>query len=483
MQLKTNDHLDKNLSAISELSSYSQVIKHFSSTFSEFYRIFPDNKQPAVEIIYSFLRIFDTLIDYRGAKTEIFDELKIRTLKSAKSLEENKITFTGIPFIDDTIKLAKKYDFRYKEFKAFLDSMEMDIDYSYSASENQSNKKRINLNVQNNIFTVYPTMDKSTEGESDFGKYIEGSAGIVGIWLAKILLFDEEKNQKYGHLDDLTELEEVLIGAQLMGDLFQIVNFLRDMNRDLGLVYSQSVKYSAGKARDELELQARLYVPPLEFIPSTRVDKYDSLLEEYESRKQLSETPGKGEEFNPDSWLKEELITVINNSDDSNRIYFGILKVIQTLEEDYLPCVESALTRLPRIPQLAVSETLKSYRKNVLEKLKKQPELALKVGESTLKPGKISIFFGIFFDLLKMLITPGLKGKGELINKISQLTVRFWQKLLFSIIRLQKNNKISDKIGYYAMFFEKEDIQEIDSTILSDQEIQEILTVQNKFRS
>ncbi len=171
-----------------------KITNHYSTSFSIGTRLLGKEVRRHIYSIYGFVRIADEIVDTYGGEDaeERYDKYENEYYEAL----ESGLSFN--PVIHAFVQVAR--DYNLKELNEhFLRSMRMDLDKS-----------------------IY-------EDESEYEKYILGSAEVVGLMCLKVFVDGDE--------DRYAELEPA---ARKLGSAFQKVNFLRDIKADyqeLGRVY------------------------------------------------------------------------------------------------------------------------------------------------------------------------------------------------------------------------------------------------------
>jgi phytoene synthase len=159
------------------------TFKTGSKTYFTSSLFFPDSVKRDVFALYGFVRVADDYVDAVPQDREGFLNFR-RSWERARSGEK-----TGNGIVDDFVELCLRKGFQTAWVEAFLDAMEADL-----------SKKN------------YDTVD-------DTLRYMYGSAEVIGLFMARIM--------------DLPE--QALPYARLLGRAMQYINFIRDINEDLGL--------------------------------------------------------------------------------------------------------------------------------------------------------------------------------------------------------------------------------------------------------
>lgn len=187
----------------------NQVFSKGSTTYFTSSLFFPEKIKTDVARLYAFVRIADNYVDDIPQNKEGYYTLKeeyYRVLKGEKT--ENF-------FVHTFVELSKERKFDPLWIEAFFTSMEMDL----------NNHK-------------YETIE-------DTEKYMYGSAGVIGLFMARILDLPEKSYE----------------AAQSLGNAFQYVNFIRDIKEDLALhrsYFPQQELTAAGfKTLEEAEVRQK----------------------------------------------------------------------------------------------------------------------------------------------------------------------------------------------------------------------------------
>jgi len=171
--------------------NYQNIFKKASRTHFYSSLFFPSKQRLQVNRLYAFVRRADDLVDAIPQQRVEFLEFKsvFRILRSDKPLGETILRKSDIDVIQSFVNLEKELDFDPLWADAFVHSMELDLTEK-----------------------SYQTMEQTME-------YIYGSASVIGLFMSKIL--------------DLPESSYP--AAISLGQSFQYINFIRDINEDIGL--------------------------------------------------------------------------------------------------------------------------------------------------------------------------------------------------------------------------------------------------------
>ena len=176
-------------------------------------RLLAPHQRPAVHALYGFARWVDDLVDEPGPDATA--EVVAERLDRAERLLSAGLADEGgdhEPVVRALVHTVRRYDIDPGLFSAFLTSMRMDLD----------------------------VRDYATR--ADLETYTYGSARVIGLQMLPVL----------GTVTDRAAAERP---AALLGEAFQLTNFLRDVAEDLdrGRVYLPADELAAaGVARDRL---------------------------------------------------------------------------------------------------------------------------------------------------------------------------------------------------------------------------------------
>lgn len=162
--------------------------------------------------IYGFVRFADEIVDtfQEYNKKDLFHRFRQDTYRAI----EEKISTN--PILHSFQWVVHKYQIETEIIDAFLDSMEMDL--------------------------TYDTYNRKT-----FQEYIYGSAEVVGLMCLKV--FTEGNNEEY---------EQLKTPARKLGEAFQKINFLRDIQsdfKDRARSYFPQIDPTSFNDRDKMEIE------------------------------------------------------------------------------------------------------------------------------------------------------------------------------------------------------------------------------------
>lgn len=177
------------------------ITRRYSTSFSLGIRMFAKELREPIYAIYGFVRFADEIVDtfHEKDKKTLLAEFRNETFKAIN----NQISLN--PVLHSFQHVVNTYEIDHDLIHAFLDSMEMDLEKT----------------------TYYD--------ESEYKRYIYGSAEVVGLMCLKIFL--------KGNADEYDKLKPY---ACALGSAFQKINFLRDMKSDYderGRVYFPGINF------------------------------------------------------------------------------------------------------------------------------------------------------------------------------------------------------------------------------------------------
>jgi len=161
----------------------ADIIRRSSTTFSNSTRFFPAAVRRDVTALYAFVRTADDFVDRVSPDAAGFADFRATYESAAPG------RVTGDQIIDRFVELQLRKTFDPDWVRAFLDAMAQDLHK-----------------------TCYATHAETAD-------YTHGSAGVVGEMMARILGLPDES----------------IPYARFLGMAFQYVNFIRDIDEDLGL--------------------------------------------------------------------------------------------------------------------------------------------------------------------------------------------------------------------------------------------------------
>lgn len=168
------------------LQCSQNTTENYSTSFSLGVRFLTRRFRKPIYAVYGFVRFADEIVDtfHNFDKTILLIRFRNDTYLA---IEEGISTN---PILHSFQWVVHKYNIEREIIDAFLTSMEMDL-------------------------------TKTQYNREDFKKYVYGSAEVVGLMCLKI--FTEGNQNEYEHLKE---------SAQKLGEAFQKINFLRDIQND-----------------------------------------------------------------------------------------------------------------------------------------------------------------------------------------------------------------------------------------------------------
>lgn len=160
-----------------------RIFRNGSKTYFSSSLLFPKHIKQDVFYLYAFVRTLDNYVDQIPANEEGFEKFVNEYYASLKRKK------SGNEIIHSFIDLKLRVGIEDKWVDAFIDAMRQDL----------TKKKYKNMN--------------------ELGKYMYGSAEVVGLMMAKIMKLPEESYHS----------------AKLLGRSMQYINFIRDIKEDIEL--------------------------------------------------------------------------------------------------------------------------------------------------------------------------------------------------------------------------------------------------------
>lgn len=186
--------------------------KNYSTSFSIGIRLLGKKYRDAIYSIYGFVRVADEIVDtFHGHnQAELLAEFRHETYKAI----EQRIHTN--PILHSFQWVVNNYNIERELIDSFLDSMEMDL-------------------------------YQQTFTEEEYHKYIYGSAEVVGLMCLRVFYANEP-----------LVYESLKPSARKLGEAFQKINFLRDINSDIrerGRFYFPNVDLSEFNNTTKLEIE------------------------------------------------------------------------------------------------------------------------------------------------------------------------------------------------------------------------------------
>lgn len=178
MDLYINNSLD-----CSEITT-----KNYSTSFSLGVRLLGKSYRKPIYAIYGFVRFADEIVD------TFHDQNKKELIKrfEAETFDAIERKFSSNPIVHSFQWAVNEYGIEHEQIRSFLRSMKMDL---CPNGKNYDKEK--------------------------YHRYIYGSAEVVGLMCLKVFTFK------------MNNYDELAAPARKLGEAFQKVNFLRDINADL----------------------------------------------------------------------------------------------------------------------------------------------------------------------------------------------------------------------------------------------------------
>lgn len=208
--------MSNNLYTRNNLQISRLTTNNYSTSFSLGVRMLSRQIHDAIYAIYGFVRYADEIVDtfHDYPQQEMLDEFIAETYRAI----DRKISTN--PIIDSFQHIVNEYEIEKEHIDAFLKSMKMDL---YHKEYNESMLK----------------------------EYIYGSAEVVGLMCLRVFYHDDD--QTY---------ERLKYNARKLGEAFQKVNFLRDIQSDIserGRIYFPEIQHTGftaeAKARIEKDIE------------------------------------------------------------------------------------------------------------------------------------------------------------------------------------------------------------------------------------
>lgn len=189
------------------------ITKTYSTSFSLGIRTLRKSYHEPIYAIYGFVRYADEIVDtfHDHDKRMLLHRFKDDTYRSI----EEKISLN--PVLHSFQDVVNEYQIDHELIEAFLVSMEMDL-------------------------------SKKDYADTDYKKYIYGSAEVVGLMCLKVFCRGDE-----------SEYQRLLPSAKYLGSAFQKVNFLRDIKSDYderGRVYFPGIDFKSFSKAEKKQIEA-----------------------------------------------------------------------------------------------------------------------------------------------------------------------------------------------------------------------------------
>lgn len=235
---------------------FRKIQKKFSITYYYSTKLFPLKIRHKVQVLYSFLRLVDEIVDnpvsdpaitLKKLKKEFqecwnnWERKQYFELEKAASWKVIRFTEAESRFIvEEFIKLAFSENFERSWIEAFFDSMEMDLHI------------------------------KRYETFEELLKYVYGSAEVVGLMMNKIMGGTDPGEGP----------------ARLLGRAMQLTNFLRDIKEDYqrGRIYipQEDLNSFGVDEEDFVKTHSEKYLEMMRFEITRVQSQYDEVIEQAE---------------------------------------------------------------------------------------------------------------------------------------------------------------------------------------------------------
>lgn len=192
--------------------SSKMVTNAYSTSFSLGIRFLAKKFQDPIYAVYGFVRFADEIVDsfHDYQKRELLNDFKNETYKAIhQGISLN-------PILNAFQQTVNAFQIDHNLIDTFLQSMEMDLD------------------------------DRQYD-QTQYEKYILGSAEVVGLMCLKVFVDGDE--QQYQRLKPF---------AMKLGSAFQKINFLRDYKADtehLGRIYFPQLQFTTMDAETKMEIE------------------------------------------------------------------------------------------------------------------------------------------------------------------------------------------------------------------------------------
>lgn len=222
MDLYTSNALD-----ISEITT-----KNYSTSFSMGVWLLRPKYRPAIYAIYGFVRFADEIVDTFHDQ----DKRSLLKLFRRDTFEAIEKQMSPNPILHSFQWVVNRYKIDHALIEAFLKSMDMDL-------------------------------YKKTFTRAEYQEYIYGSAEVVGLMCLRVFYDGDDAGY-----------EALVHPARKLGEAFQKVNFLRDLEADhkeRGRVYFPNVEYESFSVKEKKEIEEELRADFAESLPGIRTLKRD----------------------------------------------------------------------------------------------------------------------------------------------------------------------------------------------------------------
>ncbi|MDA8116279.1 MAG: phytoene/squalene synthase family protein [Actinomycetota bacterium] len=165
--------------------------RRFGKTYYYSTLLLPPESRPHVHAIYGFCRYVDDVVDVVDGGTATSQKERLEAVErfASRFFCDLASGSSNDPILAAVVNTAIAYDIEAEKFERFINSMKMDFEIDR-----------------------YDTFD-------DLMVYMDGSAAVIGEMMLPILGASEA---------------EAILAARELGIAFQLTNFLRDIEEDLG---------------------------------------------------------------------------------------------------------------------------------------------------------------------------------------------------------------------------------------------------------
>ncbi len=194
------------------LQCSKETTNKYSTSFSLGVSLLDKSIRPAIYAIYGYVRFADEIVDtfYNQNQKQLLDKFKKETFDAI----DNKLCIN--PIIHSFQWAVNKFGIEHHLIESFLTSMEMDL-------------------------------SKTVYNPDDYKKYIYGSAEVVGLMCLRVFCYHDP------HL-----YSDLINSARKLGEAFQKVNFLRDIEADFdqrGRTYFPDINFSTFNQLDKQQIE------------------------------------------------------------------------------------------------------------------------------------------------------------------------------------------------------------------------------------
>lgn len=168
-----------------QLAESKSIHRRTGKTFYYATRLLPERVRHPTYVLYAFFRVADEIVDDPDGASPAEQRDRLREIEAAALGREP----TDDPVLEAFSEVRRRYGIPDREVEAFVDAMRTDVEKSR-----------------------YETYD-------ELESYMRGSAAAVGVMMT--------------HIMEADDADPVLRRARLLGNAFQLTNFLRDVGEDV----------------------------------------------------------------------------------------------------------------------------------------------------------------------------------------------------------------------------------------------------------